>query len=70
MKSKLNVGMTLCRARAKLVTSNIMRIYANNYAEVQIEGIPEMTIVLQPERLDLNQSNVITLNQVQISINE
>ena len=29
-----------------------------------------MTIALQPERLDLNQSNVITPNQVQISINE
>ena len=29
-----------------------------------------MVIVLQPERLDLNQSNVITLNRVQISINE
>ena len=29
-----------------------------------------MAIVLQSERLDLNQSNVITLNWVQISINE
>ena len=29
-----------------------------------------MAIVLQPERLDLNQSNVITLNQVQIIKNE
>ena len=29
-----------------------------------------MVIVLQPERLDLNQSNVITLDRVQISKNE
>ena len=29
-----------------------------------------MVIFFQPEGLDLNQSNVITLNRVQISINE
>ena len=29
-----------------------------------------MVIVLQPERLDLSQSNVITLDWVQISKNE
>ena len=29
-----------------------------------------MVIVSQPEGLDLNQSNVTTLNRVQISINE
>ena len=29
-----------------------------------------MVIILQLERLDLNQSKVITLNRVQISINE
>ena len=47
-----------------------MRFDANNYTEVQIGGIPVTVIVLQPERLDLNESNVITLNQIQISTNE
>ena len=34
MKSKLNTGITLYGAREKLVTSNIMRIDANNYTKL------------------------------------
>ena len=32
MKSKLNIGITLCRSGAKLVTSNKMSFDANKYA--------------------------------------
>ena len=34
MKSKLNIEITLCRNRAKLVTSITMKFDANNYAYV------------------------------------
>ena len=62
MKAKLNIEITLCRSGTKLVTSNKMNFDANNYAQVKIGGILVPAIVLQPERLDLNQSNVFTLN--------
>ena len=62
MKSKLNIEITLCRNRANLVTSITMRFDANNYAHVYIGGFPVKAIILQPERLELNQSNAMALN--------
>ena len=67
MKSKLNIQITLCWNRANLVASITMRSDANNCAQVSIGGFPVMVIVLQPERLELNQSNEMALNRVQIS---
>ena len=33
----------------------------------KLGGFPVMAIVLQPERLELNQNNAMALNRVQIS---
>ena len=37
MKSKLNIEITLCRNRAKLVTSIKMRFDTNNYVMYKLE---------------------------------
>ena len=62
MKSKLNIEINLCRNRANLVASITMKFDANNCAQLSIGGFPAMVIVLQPERLELNQSNEMALN--------